>query len=204
MSSIIKLNAKSKGLNVLLKNSIEDNNYTVETEEDLFKRQLDLHYERGFSEGKNSIKESFEKEYAKRIAEKYENVDNIISQLDSKIVEYESVFEKLVIDLSVSIAEKIIKREINRETIINSILKDSIKKVMGSNKVFVKLNPKDYDVMNEESQEQFNIDSYNKIKFEPDDRIEKGGCLVETEIGNVDARISSQINEIYKQLEANI
>ena len=33
--------------------------------------------------------------------------------------------------------------------------------------------------------------------------IEKGGCFVETELGNIDARISSQLNEIIKQLELN-
>ncbi len=204
MSSTIKINAKSKRLSVLLGNPLEEKNYTIETDENVFKRQLDQHYERGFNEGKKEVKEFYEKEYTERITQKYKSVDNIVLQLESKIDEYESVFEKLVIDLSVSIAEKIIKREINRETVINTILKESIKKVMGSNKVFVKLNPEDFKVINEESQEQFNSDSYNKIKFEPEDRIEKGGCLVETEIGNVDARISSQLNEISKQLEANI
>jgi flagellar biosynthesis/type III secretory pathway protein FliH len=41
----------------------------------------------------------------------------------------------------------------------------------------------------------------NHIKFEIDDNIEIGGCLIETEIGNLDARISSQLNEISKALE---
>ena len=204
MSSVIKLNAKSRKLSVSLKNPLENNNYAVETREDVFKRQLDQQFEKGFSDGQKSVKDSYEKEYTERISEKYDSVNNITLQLDKKIIEYESVFEKVVIDLSVSIAEKIIKKEVNRETIINDVLKESIKKVIGSNKIFVKLNPNDFEIINQESQAQFNNDSYNKIKFESDERIEKGGCLVETEIGNVDARISSQLNEISKQLEANI
>jgi flagellar assembly protein FliH len=204
MSSVIKLNAKSRKLSVSLKNPLESNNYDVETKEDVFKRQLDQQYEKGFSDGQKSVKDSYEKEYTEKITEKYDSVNDIILQLDKKIIEYESVFEKVVIDLSVSIAEKIIKKEVKRENIINDVLKESIKKVIGSNKIFVKLNPNDFEIINQESQAQFNNDSYNKIKFESDERIEKGGCLVETEIGNVDARISSQLNEISKQLEANI
>ncbi|MBZ0199159.1 MAG: hypothetical protein K8H86_04775 [Ignavibacteriaceae bacterium] len=42
------------------------------------------------------------------------------------------------------------------------------------------------------------------MKFEPDDTLDMGGCFIETEIGNVDARLSTQINEIKKQLELTL
>jgi flagellar biosynthesis/type III secretory pathway protein FliH len=45
-------------------------------------------------------------------------------------------------------------------------------------------------------------DSFSKIKFEKDDRIELGGCFVESEIGNADGRISSQLNELKRKLES--
>jgi len=83
-------------------------------------------------------------------------------------------------------------------------LKDAIKKVIGANNVIVKLNPDDFKTLDSTSDEPFSINSFDKIKFEQDDRIEPGGCFIETEIGSVDARISSQCNEIRKQLEANI
>ena len=203
MSSVIKLNSKSKKLNVTLKNPLEGKGYAVETDEDVFKRQLEQHYERGFNDGQKSVKDSYEKEYAERLAEKYESVNKIITQIDKKIAEYEPAFEKIVSSLSIAIAEKIVKKEIERETIINDVLKESIRRVIGSNKIFVKLNPSDIERINLESQIQFNDDSYKNIKFEPDEHIEKGGCLVQTEIGSVDARISSQFSEIRKQLEAN-
>ncbi len=204
MSSIIKLSSKSGRLSVSLKNQLEENNYSVETKEDVFKRQLDQQYEKGFADGQKSIKETCEKDYAEKLNEKYDNMNNIILRLDNKMAEYEPAFEKIVLDLSISIAGKIINKEIERESIINDVLKESIRKVIGSNKVFVRLNPADLEIINGESYTKFNNDSYNNIKFEADDRIEKGGCLVETEIGNVDARISSQLHEIEKQLEAKI
>ncbi len=203
MSSVIKLSAKSKTLNVKLKNPLEKNSFEVETDEEVFKHQLEQHYERGFNEGQKSVKEMMEKEYAERIAQKYESIDKIIDKLNMKIAAYEPAFEKLVINLALAISRKIVKREIKRESIINETLKESIRRVIGSNKIFVKLNPKDLKLINLESHIQFNDDTYKNIKFEPDDHVEEGGCLVETEIGNVDARISSQFSEVSKQLEAN-
>ena len=43
--------------------------------------------------------------------------------------------------------------------------------------------------------------SFSKIKFESDERIETGGCFIETEIGNVDGRIVPQLKELKKQFE---
>lgn len=203
MSSVIRLNAKSKKLNVTLKNPLEGNSYEIEADEDVFKHQLEQHYERGFKEGQTAVKDRLEKEYAERIAVKYESIDKIIEQLNKKIANYEPAFEQLVVKLALFIAQKIVKREIESESIINDTLTESIKRVMGSNKIFVKLNPEDLKEINRESHIQFNDDSYKNIKFESDEQIEAGGCLVETEIGNVDARISSQFKEVSKQLEAN-
>ena len=203
MSSVIRLNSKSKKLNVTMKNPLESSGYSVETEEDVFKHQLQQHYERGFSEGQKSVKDAFEKEYAERLAAKYESINKVVLQMDKKIAEYEPAFEKIVCSLAIAIAEKIVKREIEHETVINEVLKESIRRVIGSNRIFVKLNPADLEKINLESQIQFNSDTYKNIKFETDEHVEKGGCLVETEIGNVDARISSQLSEIRKLLEAN-
>ncbi len=43
-----------------------------------------------------------------------------------------------------------------------------------------------------------------QIKFEKDERIEQGGCFIESEIGNADGRISSQLNELKRKFETAI
>jgi flagellar assembly protein FliH len=67
--------------------------------------------------------------------------------------------------------------------------------------VIVKLHPDDYNEIIR-SDAIFMDDSFARIKFEPDERIDKGGCFVETEIGNVDARISTQLNELKRQFDS--
>jgi len=204
MSSIIKVGASSKRLNVQLKNPLETTGIETEREEIFFQRQIQQSYEKGFSDGQKSAFEKLDNEFKDKISIKYSNIDNIISGLDKSISGYGDIFEKVVIDLAVSIAEKILKREIAERSIINETLSEAVKRVLGSNKVLVKINPADLAVLNDGERNHLTDFSFSKIQFEPDDRIERGGCFIETEIGNVDARISSQSSELKKLLEANI
>ncbi len=204
MSSIIKVGTKSKRLNIQLKNPLESSGIETEREEIFFKRQIQQSYEKGYSDGHKLASEKLEKEYSEKLAKKFSDVDRILSSLDKQISGYGDVFEKVVIELAISIAEKIVRREISEETIINETLREAIKRVIGSNKVLVKINPADLDVLNNVIDKRQFDSMLSKIQFEADSRIEPGGCFIETEIGNVDARISSQFNELKKSLEANI
>jgi flagellar assembly protein FliH len=202
MSEIIKLNVKSKKLNVLLKDQFQNENFETEKEEDYFRNQLKQNYEHGYTEGHKAALDKLEKEYSEKLLAKFNVIENIAAKMEAALIEYELDFEKTVVKLAIELSEKIIKREISQEPIITEVLKDSLRRVLGSNDIRVKINPADYDVLNKESNNLLMEDTFTKIKFEPDEGIEQGGCYVETEIGNVDARITSQLNEMKKQLES--
>lgn len=204
MSDVLNLKAKSKRVNVTLSNPLENGNFKTEKDENYFKRELERQYEKGFNEAERLVTEKLEDEFSQRLRENYEQILEVKRALDKIIPEFESYFEKIVINLSMLIAEKIVKREIAKETIIDETLKDSLKKVIGANKVIVKLNPGDFESLGALKSENFSMESFDKINFEQDARIEPGGCFIETEIGSADAKISSQFNEIKKQLEANV
>jgi len=102
------------------------------------------------------------------------------------------------------IAEKIIKREIEQKSIITEILEQNLSKVIGANEITIKLNPAEYKIVEKTSKEYLSSIGISKIRFEQNESITKGGCLIETEIGNLDARIDSQLNEILKILESKL
>ncbi|MHB8854404.1 MAG: FliH/SctL family protein [Ignavibacteriaceae bacterium] len=202
MSDIIKLNVKSKKINVTLRNKSGSDQIKQESSEGFLQSQFLQYYEKGFDEGQKSVAAQLEKDFFEKLNKKYQDLGNIIAEFDRLADEYGQSFEKLVMNLSLVIAEKIIKREISQDSSIENVLSDAIKRVIGSNKILVKLNPTDLRNLNEESKNLISGESYSKINFEPDERIEAGGCLIETEIGNVDARISNQLSELKKQLES--
>ena len=77
MSEIIKLNAKSKNLNVTLKNPRETKGIETEREEDYFKKQLEQNYEEGYLAGQKEAVENLEKDYSKRLQKKIEYMDKV-------------------------------------------------------------------------------------------------------------------------------
>lgn len=203
MSNVIKLNKKGLKLNFRGESAAyfepdEDKN------ENIFKQQLEAQYLQGYNDGQKDITEALENNYSEKLAKKYAEFHNILTNYDEKLINYETVFEKIVIDTAFTIAERIVKRELEKESTISEIIRTSIKKIIGANEVVIKLNPIDYEETMKDAQKIMIEHSYSKIKFESDESIEIGGCLIETEIGNVDSRISTQLEVIKQNLDSSL
>jgi flagellar assembly protein FliH len=110
-------------------------------------------------------------------------------------------FNKAVLDTAFALAEKIVQREIEKESTITNLIDSCLKKVLTANEIIIKLNPVDFETVTNDLKEINKSIDVSKIRFEKDEMIDKGGCLVETEIGNADARISSQLSELKRKLE---
>jgi len=202
MSDIIKLNPRSSKINAKVANY--NSNIVEENESMLYKKQLDESYAKGFKDAQEKTRRDIEQDYTQKLIRKYEEVYNILKEFDDKFVELEKSFERLVIVTSFEMAKKVVQHEIESSSIVNDNVKISINKIIGANEVHLKMHPLDIEELNESSKNLINSGSFNRIKIEPDDRIERGGCLIETEIGSVDARITTQLNELKKCLEDNI
>jgi flagellar assembly protein FliH len=202
MSDVLRLSL-SKKIFVALKNDIAQED-TSEMDEEARLMILKQQYDKGFEDGVQSVSSDLEKDYSEKLLSRIEYFQNIISSVDSRLKSWDSDFEHLVINLSCMIAEKIIKREMETSSVISDILKDSVKKILGANNLIIRVNPSDYHEIIGEKKNLLSEESFSKVQFEQDERIERGGCFIETEIGNVDARISSQFTEIRKNLEAGI
>ncbi len=206
MSDVIKLNVKSRSIKVMVDGGSvkEDPEREKEMLEQRHKEELHRYYEKGYHEGQQSAKSQYESYYTEKLLQRFEELHSMFSGFDQRIVEYEKVYERLVMETAFIIAEKIIKSEVDRNTIIRPVLEESLKRVLGANDVIVRLNPSDYNNLFNNQNDVNLDDSFAKIKFEKDDRIEVGGCLVETEIGNVDARITTQLAELKKHIESKL
>ncbi len=209
MSDVIKLNISTKKIRAIVSDSTSESNGFMEysesiknkNEESKTQKEVDEAYTRGYEEAKQEVTERLEQFYETEILKKTEQFYKIISSIEEQIKNYENDFHKLVITSTKKISEKIISRELENKTIIEEILQKSIHKIIGANEIIVKINPSDLELINSKNTMQKINPGITHIKFEAVNNIEKGGCFIETEIGNLDARISSQINEIVKALE---
>ncbi|MCB0751455.1 MAG: hypothetical protein KDC52_08280, partial [Ignavibacteriae bacterium] len=130
-----------------------------------------------------------------------QNFYSIISTFEEKLKIFENDFHSLVINVAEKIAAKIVEKEIEHKSTLEQILEKNLRKIIGANDIVIKLNPEDNSRIQKSSKEYLTSSGITKIRFEANENIQIGGCLIESEIGNLDARIETQINEIIKALE---
>ncbi|MBI9073633.1 MAG: hypothetical protein JEY94_18695 [Melioribacteraceae bacterium] len=219
MSNSVKLKVKAKRIkahvpdegSIIYEYNDEAQQFEADKQQDLVKQkeveleeEMKLRYETGFSEGFSEAKSELEKEFAAQLVQKSKEYYNVLAGFEGTLLEYEEAFNEIVLKASLKIAEKIIKREVENKSVIEETLKDASSKVLGANNVIIKIHPTDHEILEDEEKAKIIEQKFTRIRFEEDASIPVGGCLIETEIGNVDARINSQIEEISKQLELKL
>ncbi len=110
--------------------------------------------------------------------------------------------ESEIISLVMEIAEKVVGRMVHdhREAII-SIVRQAVESALGD-RVLIRLNPGDYKKVQPQIKAlQENLDKSRRLAFKEDDGISAGGCVVETEVGMIDAQLETQLRAIRKALE---
>jgi flagellar assembly protein FliH len=132
-----------------------------------------------------------------------EGIENVLKEITAYKDDFPKIYEKEVIGLIKEIAKKVVHVEarIDERVILKNIYKafDIL-----SDRVEVKLNinPDDLDFVNENRPEFFsNVKGLQSISIEADSDVERGGCFIETEYGNVDARIQTQLERVEFSLE---
>jgi len=103
-----------------------------------------------------------------------------------------------IVELAYAIAEKVVHQEIqtNRE-VIKAVLKDAIKSIVDKEELRIRLNPQDYQYMLEIKSDFIQvIDGVKHIILEEDAGIQRGGAIIESLFGEVDARVDKQMGEL--------
>lgn len=204
MSSVIKIGKQNSNVRIKMNDYNGFGNFDSESEDEYLQRVEEEKREQIFNAGREQAISELQEQYENSLKEKFLEYDSIMSSVSEQLEAYKKEFDGIVLETSFLIASKIIKKSISESPIISDTIKESTRKIVGANSIIFRLNPIDLSLINESKENFIDNNSYSNIKFEADDRIEAGGCFIESEIGNVDARISSQLNELKKALNKEI
>ena len=149
-------------------------------------------YEQGFNQGRDEgIKKS--KKDIEPLLHKFENA---LLELENTKKRIYTAAEKEAVDLSLAIAKKIVGNEIiTNKNIIAHVVKEALRRVEGHDQITIKVNPTELNTINNARHEINEIvKCMEKVNIEGDDEIAAGGCVVHTNIGDIDARIEKQFD----------
>jgi len=106
--------------------------------------------------------------------------------------------ENEIVRLSLKIAEQIIRSEVsvNKDVVMN-IVAEAINRVSDRESVIVKVNKDDAEfIKNNKDKLSGIVDGVKNLSILEDSQVDPGGCVIETNLGFVDARISTKISLI--------
>ena len=117
-----------------------------------------------------------------------------------------SEVEEQMLGLACSIAEKVIHTEVgtNKEIVL-AVLRDAVKNVVDHDGMKIRLNPDDLRFITEMKPDFLQgISGLKNTIFQEDASIKRGGVILETISGEVDARLEQQLTEIKKTFKKNL
>jgi flagellar assembly protein FliH len=110
--------------------------------------------------------------------------------------------EKDVLELALAVSQKVISIETttNRE-VVQNVLRAAMKSIVDRENMKIRLHPQDFQYMMEIKPDFLrSLDGVKNIVFEEDAAIVRGGAIIESLFGEVDARLDHQFNQIRSSL----
>ena len=110
--------------------------------------------------------------------------------------------EQEIVDLVLLISRKVIKviSENQRNVIIANVIQ-ALRKIKSRGDIIIRLNLNDLQLATEHKQEFINlVEGAKSINLIEDSTVDRGGCIIETDFGEIDARISSQLAELESKI----
>lgn len=133
-------------------------------------------------------------------------IKDALETLNQAIIEKNKIIkssEPEVLKLAIKIAEQIIKSEVslNRDVCL-SIVSEAISKITDREQVIIHVNQANLEqVRGQRERLAAMIDGVKNLTIQEDSQIESGGCVIETNLGFVDAKIGTKLVAIEEALK---
>ncbi len=184
-SKIIE-DAKLEAERIIQEANVEKENIKATAHQDGYKEG----HEQGFLEGQNEVN---------RLVERvHKIVESVMVRREEILCETEQQIVELVLLMTRKVV-KIISE--NQKTVVLSNVLAALKKIRTRGNITLRVNTEDLKLTTAHVDEFIKrIENVNGISVIEDSSVDKGGCIVETDFGAIDARISSQLAELESKI----
>jgi flagellar assembly protein FliH len=170
-------------------------------------------FERGFEQGSSKGYELGEREGSQRAAEevaarlKQEFADRLAA-LDGLIGEIAAARERLIrsaereaVALAIVIASRVLAAEVKESSLSPELVEDAVRETMERKHVVVRLNPADRDALTQDGRPlEAMFPGAASVQFVTDESVSRCGCIVESNMGIVDAQLDTQLEQLRQAL----
>jgi flagellar assembly protein FliH len=158
---------------------------------------LAAHFERGRIEGQRALNEQL----LRQRSEVHEFLNGICRSLQTAVPQVIRDTEKHLVILALDIARKFIADLPISPELIESVVRQSLAAAEASSELHVELHPADLDLLRQIDSTLLTSSNHaGSIQFHPSPEISRGGCLVRTAFGVIDARRETKLALLEQEL----
>ena len=159
-------------------------------------------YEAGFARGEAEARQAVQQQSAPLLAA----LEATLGELDGARARIRQHLEQEVVELALHVARRVIRHElsVSKDTILG-VVREAMHNLEDPGKIAIRLNPEDLKQVRQAGERFASVmDNLDGIQFEEDPGIECGGCYIQTDYGEVDARIEEQLRAVEEALRAEL
>jgi flagellar assembly protein FliH len=160
-------------------------------------------YVQGYLEGEREAQRILTQRADDERAAYREDLKAFIARIEAERQRAWEEIEPQVIGLVFELAQKVIKQEItaSREVAL-SMIKNALRRVAESGALRIRVHASDLETVRSHREDLMSLlDGIHHLEIIEDRRVSEGGCIVETEAGNIDTRVETQLKEVADTLE---
>jgi flagellar assembly protein FliH len=181
---------------------IDDAKLKASELENEVRQSLDAERKEARDRGKTEGKEDGYAEGKAEVDRLIERTQVVLERAQDKRAEILSDTEKEIVFLVLLISRKVIKviSENQRDIIISNVI-EALRKVKAKGNIIIKVNLADLKLATEHKQNFIGLmEGVKSINIVEDSSVDQGGCIIETDFGEIDARIASQLAELENRI----
>lgn len=132
-----------------------------------------------------------------------EKAQNIIKTAEQEARQMILDAEREIVAIALAVAGRVLAREIEENpTTILPIVKEALDKVRDQEQINIRVSPDDYEmVLMAKRDLQVMVGRENSLSVVADHVVPKGGCVIETSLGTVDAKLDTKLELVHKAIQ---
>jgi flagellar assembly protein FliH len=155
-------------------------------------------YDKGYSEGSEKGYSEGNAEVERLIQQLHQIINRSIEKRNEIIEESETQLINLVLLISKKVVKVISENQKN--VVINNVIQ-ALRKLKSRGDVVIRVNLDDVKLSSEHVKDFMRmVENVKSITVLEDSSVDRGGCIIETDFGHIDARIASQLKEVEEKI----
>ncbi len=194
--------AQQTGISALKQKQVDEDveNKVLDKLKDIQESAYKAAYDMGIIEGNEKAFNEKQQDLQMRA----DRLDELFKNMDSHLVISARQSEAAIVKLIFHVAERIARRAVEQDPApILEMLRNTIHDLQEAQRIVVQINPGDFKFIEDlRAKKEKSVEPLERVKFEINDRIMSGGCLIETDFGTIDATIEQRIERAWQALSA--